>query len=314
MAIFKVQDSKLTPIQEKELGLEKEVQKLTEKNLDTVFSLQFVRSEFSLGDFRIDTLAFNKEANAFVIIEYKKDRSFSVIDQGYAYLALMLNNKADFVLEYNEKLKANLKKDSVDWSQSRILFLAHSFTTYQQNAINFRDLPIELWEVKKFDNATILYNQLLASDAKESVKTITKNKTVESVAKEVHVFTVEDHLEKRNDHIWELFDSLREKIMSLGSDVKEVPKKQYIAYKTTTNFADVIIYAGEIRITLNLKSGELKDPKSIATDFTKPKKGHWGNGDYEIILKSPEDLPYGIGLIEQAYRKSQTYYSERYKK
>ena len=115
MAIFNIQSSKLAPIREKDLILEKEVQKLTEENLGTVFGLQSVRSEYALGDFRIDTLAFNKEAMAFVIIEYKRDKSFSVIDQGYAYLSLMLNNKADFILEYNENLKANLKKDDVDW-------------------------------------------------------------------------------------------------------------------------------------------------------------------------------------------------------
>jgi hypothetical protein len=46
-----------------------------------------------LPGFRIDTLAFDKESSAFIIIEYKKDRNFSVVDQGVAYLNLMLNNK-----------------------------------------------------------------------------------------------------------------------------------------------------------------------------------------------------------------------------
>ena len=72
--------------------------------------LNFVKTEFAINNFRIDTLAFDDELNSFVIIEYKKDRSFSVIDQGYAYLALMLNNKADFILEYNENKNKTLKK------------------------------------------------------------------------------------------------------------------------------------------------------------------------------------------------------------
>jgi selenocysteine lyase/cysteine desulfurase len=59
-----------------------------------------VKSEFELRGLRIDTLAFYNESKAFVIIEYKKDRNFSVVDQGMAYLNLMLNNKADFILEY----------------------------------------------------------------------------------------------------------------------------------------------------------------------------------------------------------------------
>jgi predicted transport protein len=226
----------------------------------------------------------------------------------------MLNNKADFVLEYNKRLNTNLKKDDVDWSQSRVLFVARSYTQYQQNAINFKDLPIELWEVKKFDNSTVLFNQLLAPGAKESVKSITKNKTIENVANEVKVFTIDDHIEKANEDISLLFESLREKIIAFGQDVREVPKKQYIAYKTATNFADVIIYQKKIIITLNLRSGELNDPRNIAIDYTKPKKGHWGNGDYEITIKSEDELLYAINLIEQAYKKSQTYYKERYKK
>lgn len=304
MAIFNIQNNKLTSIRERDINLEKDIQRLTEENLETVFSLQFVSTEFSLKSFRIDTLAFDKEANAFVIIEYKRDKSFSIIDQGYAYLALMLNNKADFILEYNEKTKGNLKRENIDWSQSRVLFLAQSFTTYQQNAINFRDLPIELWEVKKYDNSTILYNQLLSPEAKESIKTVTKSKTVESVTKEVKVYTLEDHVDKLNEEVREVFTTLREKLLSLGSDVKEVPKKQYVAYKTTTNFADLIFYTKEIRITINLRSGKLNDPKGITTDFTKPPKGHWGNGDYEVIVRKIDDISYTMTLIEQSYATS----------
>ena len=77
---------------------------------------------------RIDTLAYNSESNAFVIIEDKKDRNFSVVDQGMAYLNLMLNNKADFILEYNDKHVQPLKRGEVDWSQSRIIFIAPEFT------------------------------------------------------------------------------------------------------------------------------------------------------------------------------------------
>ena len=116
MPIYKQNGNKLVPVREKRIDLEKTVQSLVEANLEDVFGLQFVTTEFALNSLRIDTLAFDEETNAFVVIEYKRDKSFSVIDQGYAYLALMLNNKADFVLEYNEKCKKNLRKDDIDWS------------------------------------------------------------------------------------------------------------------------------------------------------------------------------------------------------
>lgn len=132
MALFNIESNqRLEIIKEQPFSLEKEIQLLTETNLELVFGLDFVKSEFSLNNFRIDTLAFDEDAGTFVIIEYKRDKNFSVIDQGYAYLSLMLNNKADFILEYNEGSARRLKRDDVDWSQSRVIFVSPLFTTYQ---------------------------------------------------------------------------------------------------------------------------------------------------------------------------------------
>ena len=122
MALFKIENNgRLENIKEQPFKLEKEIQFLTETNLKSIFGLDFVKSEFKLNNFRIDTLAFDKDAGTFVIIEYKRDKNYSVIDQGYAYLSLMLNNKADFILEYNESSKETLKRNDVDWSQSRVI-------------------------------------------------------------------------------------------------------------------------------------------------------------------------------------------------
>jgi len=87
MAIFQIQkNNTLVQIEEKKIDLEKDIQKLTEENLSDIFGLTFIKSEFPFQNFRIDTLAFDEETQSFVIIEYKRDRSFSVVDQGYAYL------------------------------------------------------------------------------------------------------------------------------------------------------------------------------------------------------------------------------------
>jgi hypothetical protein len=51
-------------------------------------------------------LAYDPQACAFIIIEYKRDKNISVVDQGFTYLSLMLENKADFIVEYNEEPKA----------------------------------------------------------------------------------------------------------------------------------------------------------------------------------------------------------------
>ena len=146
MPVFNLKTDGLGQVKEMPFKLEREIQNLVEKNLGMLLGLEFVKSEFTISgtvqQLRIDTLAFDLKNKAFVIIEYKQDKSFSVVDQGYAYLSVMLNNKADFILEYNESCGKVLKKADVDWSQSRAIFISQAFTPYQKEAINFKDLPI----------------------------------------------------------------------------------------------------------------------------------------------------------------------------
>lgn len=52
MAIFDIKNLKLIPVRGKDIGLEKDIQKLTELNLETVFGLNLVSAEFPLHDFR----------------------------------------------------------------------------------------------------------------------------------------------------------------------------------------------------------------------------------------------------------------------
>lgn len=301
MALYKI-DKNLEYIKENPFKLEKDLQDLSEKNLKTIFGLDFVKSEFALNNFRIDTLAFDVEANAFVIIEYKRDKNFSVIDQGYAYLSLMLNNKADFILEFNENNNKSLKRTDVDWSQSRVLFVSTAFTNYQREAINFKDLPIELWEVKRFENNTISYEQIQKAGAQESIKTISKNdQTIDNVAKEIKVYSEEEHLENLSDEIVELYEKFRNAILNF-ENIELKPKKKYIAFVSGKNVVDIHPQKKALKMWLNLNIGELDDNKLIARDVSKT--GHWGNGDYEIQISSDDEFEYILSLIRQSFNRN----------
>ncbi|RYX80309.1 hypothetical protein EON73_05525 [bacterium] len=303
MPLFKI-EKQLEHIKEISFKLESEIQRLTEQNIQKLLHLNFIRSEFSLNNFRIDTLAFDAETKAFIIIEYKRDKTFSVIDQGYAYLSLMLNNKADFILEYNESQNQSLKRTDVDWTQSKVIFISPSFTTYQREAINFKDLPIELWEVKKFENNTIFFEQIQKSSAKESIKTISRaDETVETVSKEVKVYTEQDHLLKVDLETCELYEQFKEKITNMEDGVNIQPKKQTLGFKINNNiFCDIVLLSKGLKIYLNLKSGELQDQKKVSRDVSNV--GHWGNGAYEIKLTDLEDIDYILSLVKQSLRKN----------
>jgi predicted transport protein len=302
MPLFRI-GSKLEHIKESPFGLEREIQRLTEKNLNTILHLNLIRSEFSLNNFRIDTLAFDPETKAFVIIEYKRDKSFSVIDQGYAYLSLMLNNKADFILEYNESQDESLKRADVDWTQSKVIFISPSFTPHQREAINFKDLPIELWEVKRFENDTVSFEQVQKASAKESIKTISRtDNTVQEVNNEVKVYTEQDHLQKVDFETRELYDVFKDRLLNMDNNVTIQPKKKTIGFKVDNNiFCDIVLQGKGLKIYLNLKSGELQDHKKVARDVSNV--GHWGNGAYEVRLPDLEDIDYTLSLVKQSLRK-----------
>lgn len=301
MPLFSIKNDKLEKVREVPFKNErKDIQHIAESSLKEVFGLAFVRSELELGNLRIDTLAFDSENKSFVIIEYKIDQSFSVIDQGYAYLNLLLNNKADFILEYNERMSQSLKRDDVDWSQSRVIFVSPQFTKYQKQAINFRDLPIELWEISKFTNGTLLFNQLKSPETSESITKISpRSEVVQKVSKEIKVYTEEDHLNGLPAEVIGLYEQLKEKVLGLGENIEVRPRKKYIGFVAETNFVDIHLQKAQLKLWINVPKGTLKDPKNIARDVAEI--GHWGNGDYEAVVKSDDDINYMINLIKQSY-------------
>jgi len=132
----------LNHIEEVDFGLEKDIQKICEDNLQDLFDLEVVKSQFTIQNFRIDTLAFDPKVKSFVVIEYKKNENLRVIDQGYSYLSSVLNNKAECVLAYNQNKKNPIKKADIDWTQTRVMFIAPSFTPFQVQSINFKDFVV----------------------------------------------------------------------------------------------------------------------------------------------------------------------------
>jgi predicted transport protein len=303
MPLFSIENDRLERVKEVPFKSErKDIQRITESSLREVFGFELVKSELELGNLRIDTLAFDNENKSFIIIEYKIDQSFSVIDQGYAYLGLLLNNKADFILEYNERKSQSLKRGDVDWSQSKVLFVSPQFTKYQKQAINFRDLPIELWEISKFANGTLLFNQLKSPETSESITKVSpRSDIVQKVSREIKVYREEDHLNGLPGEIVELYQELKDRVLGLGENIEVRPRKKYVGFVASSNFVDVHPQKSQLKLWINMPKGELDDPKKVARDVSSI--GHWGNGDYEVIVKSADDLYYLMSLIKQSYAK-----------
>jgi len=300
--LFKLKENKLLRLKDREIDLEKDIQKITEQNLPEIFGLTFINSEFSIQNFRFDTVAFDEDTKSFVIIEYKKEKNISVVDQALAYLSVMLNNKAEFVLLHQEKTGKNIKRDDIDWSQSKIILIADSFTDYQETAIGFKDLPISLYEVKLYDDGLISYNSIKSSIKKfATLKSIKQTKEVEDTLKEIKEYTLADHFQPDWQSSQRIFNKLKEEISAIGEIIEKI-NKYYIAYlkaDTSKSFFEVVIQKKGLWIYVRPKPNQFKSPHFKLEDCSE--KGHWTNGNTKFMLDKIEDVPYALDLIKQAH-------------
>ncbi len=295
MPLFRCDKDVMSPIKSVPFVKEKDIQAITEKNIEAIFGFQFISTEFTVGNFRIDTVALDSESNSFILIEYKKSQNYSVIDQGYAYLSLMLNRKADFVLKYNQVFGKSEKPQSFDWSQSRVLFVSPAFTEFQIQAVDFKDIPIELWEVKAYEHDIVRYNRIGSKTGSQaSIATVSKpNKTVNSVNRAIHVFTEEDLLENCSQEIRDLYYAVKEIVYATNNDVEERIKKSMACF-----YADgkglVWIAPSRKTIKLFLRKGHYSDRSGV----TIPKG--WGGYPEVHLSGGDNDLSFVRRLIEKA--------------
>ena len=314
MELFNLKNDKVEEVELKPFKLEKDIQSLVEKNTETFFQLEFIYSELTVGNYRIDSLCYDNENNSFVIIEYKKGNSYSVIDQGYTYLQLLLNNKSDFLLTLSQYFNKVLRLEDIDWSQSKIIFVSPSFNSYQKDSVNFKNLPFELWEIKRFSNDTIVFNKH-KSISKESIESLTntKNKNIiSSVSKEVKVYDDNKWILKTNEQLVQKWEELKEYVINLN-DVELVTKKDYISlmfgHKTVCYFN-----FQKDKIRMDFQRGNMKTDGSKSKNFftlddpkqiSKEGSWKWKNGNtghtYKVPLNKNFDVDYVKFLIKQKY-------------
>ncbi len=143
------------------------------------------------------------------------------------------------------------------------------------------DLALKIWTYPKLDAETL-----------EKYKP-KKDK------KEKKVYNLNSY--KFGSHSRELFDILSKEIKALDERITENFNQDYISYKFSKNFVDIVVQTKDLKLYLNMKFNELQDEKDLARDMTN--KGHLGNGNIEVKLETKENIPYCLGLIKQALEK-----------
>ena len=280
------------------------MQKLVEQNLQEMFGLQFVASEFSPHNkLRIDTLAYDPEQKSFVIIEFKRGSSWSVVDQGFAYLSLLLNSKADFVLKFQKCCGKNCDIDDIDWEASRVMFVASSFNVYQTEALGFRDMPFELWEVRRYEKNILAANQLQSS-ARAKLAEANLSTEVQKVRREVKQYSVEDHFKEGWDGVRDLYDALIPQLLNLDSRLVVRPVKNYISLNIDgSNIFLPHIHKSKILIQFTrTRPQDLKDPER-RVHYIKNSMKFWNQHVSTFAVENDADIPYALMLAKQVLKK-----------
>ncbi len=300
MALFRINGRRVRKIVSRSLAKEKDLQTLFENNLEEILNITFLASEYSTSfGGRIDTLGIDKNGSP-VIIEYKRNHNDNVINQGLSYLRWLLDHKADFEMLCRKK---NIDVD-IEWDSPRVICIAESYNKFDLDTADLLPINIELLKFRIYDENILYVEPESYQKIKISTRGIVKksSKTDKEQKELQKVYSIDDHLRGASETIKEIFSKLREMITSLDESIIEEPKAKYIAYKTSTNFVDIVMMTNKLKLYLNIKSGQLDDPFNIARDMTKPEPvGHWGNGDYEVVLERMEGIDKVFHLIKQSY-------------
>jgi len=299
MSLYQIKNQKIQSIKEVIFEKEKPLHDLIENNLEEIFGLKVVGGEFEIEGYFLDTLGFDQEANSFVIIEYKRDKNNSIVDQGLHYMQLLLTHKANFVLAYNNHFGKNLEIKNFDWSQIRVIFIARSFTVYQQGAANFENFPIELWEVSRYQNDLLNISQIQTKKKAESITKYIESAETKQITKEVKIYTIEDHLLRSNEKIQELFKKLQREIFEIDDRIIEKPVLTYVGYKIRYQvFCSVHFFKDKLK--LHIRCNNIDDPKKVFKKI--PDEYKWGKTAlWYWDISTDKDLDYAMTIVKQGY-------------
>lgn len=300
-------DKPLNPVEQANFPLERDLQRLIEKSLDSVFRCQFIASEFQTGvqhGGRIDTLALSEDNNP-VIIEYKKAASSELVTQSLYYLAWIHDHKGDFEVAVQKTLG---QKTAVDWDDVRVICLAPSYNKFAVHAVQVMGANIELWTYRLFGNQTLYLEELQTKDlgvgATESAS-ISKNPIMVAAGKKAAEsrrtgsYTFEERLEGKPQTIREIATAVQEFLLGLSIAIEERPKKHYVAYRTTQNMVCMELQQKRVNLFLKLDPKKIPEQKGFVRDVSSV--GHFGTGDVEVALQSVLDVERAKPLMQQAY-------------
>ena len=312
--LFRLTDGAAFELVQRAAGLERDLQKIIEGQMEPLLGVRFLASEFvtdATHRGRIDSLGID-ENGCPVIIEYKRTVNENVINQGLFYLSWLLEHRGEFRWLVMSTLGKDVA-DAINWAGARLLCIASDFKHYDLHAVRLIDRNIELIRYRLFD-ANLLMLELVhkvVATGNSSAKGLAldtadtpKVPQAAPVQEPSPVSKDKSHVERlasASEQVKAIVDQLAEFTLSLGDDVTERPSHLYTAFRRLKNFVSVIAYTNRVLVLLKVDPSTVQLEPGFSRDVSKI--GHWGTGDLELTLQTLADFERAKPLIERSYRE-----------
>lgn len=301
--IFRLSGDTVTELEGRSAEIEKSLQTLIEKHLETILGVRFVATEYSTGKThggRIDTLGID-ENGCPVIIEYKRAMNENVINQGLFYLDWLMDHKAEFKLLVMERF-GKAVADAIEWSSPRLLCIAGDFTKYDSHAVQQMNRNIELIRYRLYGKDLFLFDLVNATTTQVTAEGVVKK----AGQGKVQYKTVSEFYEQADTELKDRYEALKSFMLALGDDVQSAIMKFYFAFKRIKNFACVEIHPQTKKLLVYVKvdpeTVDLEKENGFLRDVRKI--GHFGTGELEITIKSAADFERAKQYIVKSYEVS----------
>lgn len=300
--LFRTDDTSVTELQGAAVALEKSLQFLIERHMETFLGVRFLASEFMTSNGgRMDSLGIDENGSP-VIIEYKRASNENVINQGLFYLDWLMDHRRDFEWLVLERIGAEQAK-AVEWSSPRLICIAGDFTKFDLHAVNQMNRNIELLRYRRFGEEFLLLELLARATGAPSRRAavVTESANDAPTRPRTRYKTVSQYLEDADEELLDLFEAVKAHLLALGDDVEMRVLDNYIAFRRLKNFACL-----EVKPQLrHMKIYVKVNPDSITLEpgFTRDVRmiGHFGTGDLEIIVDDMLAFEKAKALFEGSY-------------
>jgi predicted transport protein len=310
------------------VALERSLQTLIERHLDTFLGITFLASEYSTGRVhggRIDTLGID-ENGCPVIIEYKRASNQNVINQGLFYLDWLMDHQAEFQLLVMKTCDQEAA-ETIEWSSPRLLCIASDFTRYDEHAIQQINRNIELIRYRKYGDELLLFELVNATTTTTTPATVTgttraageisvtadidpsgdahpteaqkAEKAYAPAGSPTQAQSIADYIDRSSPKLLDLYTAMTDYITSLGDDVQMKQLRWYIAFRRLKNFACLKVHPAKDELVVFVKV----DPDEIELEegFSRDVRAVQDLGSLELRITSKEDMEKAKPLIEQSY-------------